>query len=168
MISKRAELYGRALFEAVSNQETLEELKQAEEFLKDKEILEFFLSFVVSLEEKKNLLGKIPLSKLFKNFLFLLLERKTISLISEIRNFYEDSLDEKHSRLKGEIKSPQSLREEEREQLEQIVGKFLKKKVELKEREDKSLIGGLYIKAGAYIFNDSLALHLKRFQTLGG
>ncbi len=52
--------------------------------------------------------------------------------------------------------------------IEKSVGSFFKKKVDLESRQDTNLMGGLYVKVGNYIFNDTLECHLKKFKSSGG
>lgn len=170
MISKRAETYGKAFFEISSSKAVLQSLKSFSEALNEKESLEFFNSFVISLEDKKK-----ALQASFKNegeeierFLFVLLENRALPLLPEIVQAYEKLLFEQQSCERGWVCSANPLSPQEKKELEHALGKFLNKKIDLEERTDKKTIAGFFVQVGDYVFNDTLQGHLNTFKKLGG
>ena len=170
MVSKRAEIYGRAFFDVLSNEETLNLLKSFSSSLKEEPFASFFNSSVVSLKNKKEVLQEIlgDQEPQLLNFFKLLLDKKTFSLLGEITLAYENLLNEKYSRIEGVVYSSETLSKDQVQNVEEAIGKVLKKKVRLQARKAQSVVAGLYVKIGGYIFNDTLINQFKKFQSLGG
>ncbi|MGI9548360.1 MAG: ATP synthase F1 subunit delta [Bdellovibrionales bacterium] len=170
MVSKRAEIYGRAFFDILSDEETLNLLKSFSMHLKEEPYKEFFNSSVVSLKNKKEVLQKVlpDQNPHLLNFFKLLLDKKTFSLLGEITLAYENLLNEKHSRIQGVVYSSETLSKDQVQNVEEAIGKILKKKARLQARKAQSVVAGLYVKIGGYIFNDTLINQFKKFQSLGG
>jgi len=169
MISKRAKTYGQALFEVESSELLLESLKVLEQVLKEQVLYDFFNSFVIPLKNKKEELKKVLKDHgHLQNFLFLLLDKKALSLLPEITQAYEQLLNEKLLRSQGVIYSSEDLSEPNKKQIEDRLSQFLKKKISLISKVDAHLIGGFRVKLKDYVFNDTLEFHLNKFQVSGG
>lgn len=170
MISKKSQNYGQALFECESSAELFKQLKALSDLFTEPETLDFFLSFTVSTENKKSLLNKSlkHSSSLLKNFFFVLLDNRTFSLLPQIVSVYQNLMEEKNNLCTGTIYSPYPVSEERKKEIEELLQKFFNKKLELNQKEDKSLIGGIYVKAGGYIFNSTVKQQLKHFKISGG
>lgn len=168
MAGKKSQVYAQALFELGSGEKLLKELENFSVLLMEKEILRFFCSFTVSKEDKKNLLKKIMKnsSPPLKNFFFVLLDNKAFSLLSEIVSSYKKLCDEKLNLIRGDLYSFQPL--PEKEELEKALSRFFNKSVKLNQKLDKTLIAGVYIRVGDYVFNSTVKEYLKQFRTLGG
>ncbi len=170
MVSKRSQIYGEALFECESSQELLTQLKELSNIFTQPEMLDFFLSFTVSKEDKKRLLKNSLKhgSPLLKSFFLVLLDNKAFSLLPQIVSSYQNLLEENNKICTGTIYSPQAVPEERKKEIEHLLEKFLHKKLVLNQKKDKSLVGGLYITAGGYIFDSTIKQQLKNFKTSGG
>ena len=169
-VSARAEVYARALFELTPTEETLKRLGVVEKGLADPFIQEFLKSPLISRAEKKKVLQSALRESppLERDFIFLLTDRNSASLLGEIKWMFQYLLDEKLERVRGEVTSSRPLSLEEKTALQENLEKLLKKQVILEEKISSEYIGGLYIKAGGLIFNDTLDFHLKTFQNTGG
>lgn len=172
MISKRAEIYSEALFSLQSEAVLLESLKVFSAVISEPPTSEFFNSSIIPVEDKKQILQEIlksgSSSKELKNFLFILLDKKAISLLPEITENYQKLFDEKNLIATGTIYSSQILSPEEKTRVEKSIEKFLNKKVDLQEKQDKSLIAGLYVKVAGYVIDDTIGSHLNKFKTFKG
>ena len=164
MISRRAEIYAQGLFALSPDKAVLDQLKELSLVFQSKE-KEFFLSPLISKKEKKQILSKSMknLPSLMKNFLFILIDRKALSLLPEITQAFRELLNESLGQVEGEVLSREPLSLAEKNQLEETLKPLFKKNLLLKQKA-KPFIGGLYIKAGDYIFNDTIQFHLKKFQ----
>ena len=164
MISKRAGIYAQGLFALAPEKTVLDQLQELSLALQAKE-KEFFLSPLIPKKEKKQILTQSMknLPSLIKNFLFILIDRKALSLLSEITKAFRELLNESLGQVEGEVFSKEPLSLEEKTQLEAALKPLFKKNLLLKQKT-KPFIGGLYIKAGDYIFNDTIQFHLKKFQ----
>lgn len=164
MISRRAKIYARALFElAAEKQAVLDQLKELAQAFKAPETRVFF-SPLISFEKKKAIiedsLKDLPGS--LKNFLFILIQRKALVLLPEIKDSFRELLNDSLGRLDGLLYSNRPLDEAEKTHLEKALEPFFKKTLRLKQTI-KPLVGGVYIKAGDYVFNDTISFHLKKF-----
>ena len=93
---------------------------------------------------------------------------KSFSLLSQIVSAYQKLMEDKNQLYSGTVFSPSLVSEEQKQQLEKSLQKFFNKKIELQLKEDKTLIGGLYIDVGGYIFNSTVKRQLKHFKSSGG
>ena len=91
-----------------------------------------------------------------------MVQRKALALLPEIKEAFGELLNESLGRLDGLLYSTRTQAEEEKHQLEKALEPFFKKTLRLKQIV-KPLIGGVYIKAGDYVFNDTVLFHLKKF-----
>ena len=169
-ISERAEVYARTLFELTSKEETLKHIQTIERALADSQVEDFLKSPLVSRKEKKEILKSVlkEVPDLERNFIFLLADRGVTDLLGEIGDMFRQLLNDKLSCVQGEVISSHPISSEEKASLEKGLEKHLKKKVSLEEKVSSKHIGGLYVKVGDFVFNDTLDFHLKTFQNTGG
>ena len=169
-VSGRAEVYARTLFELTPMEETLMRLKTIEKGLADPFVQEFLKSPLIPRAEKKKILQPAlrEFPPLERNFVFLLTDRNAVPLLEEIKEMFQYLLDEKFLRVRGEVTSPRPLSPEEKTTLQKSLEKHLKKQVILEEKLSSEHIGGLYVRVGGLVFNDTLDFHLKTFQNTGG
>ena len=169
-VSERAEVYARTLFELTPEEGTLERIQTIEKALAEPRLEEFLKSPLISRGEKKRILKFVlkGIPDLERNFIFLLADRGVTGLLDEIREMFQHLLNNKFSRVQGEVLSPHPLSSDEKALLEKGLEKHLKKKVYLEEKASSRNIGGLYIKVSDFVFNDTLGFHLKTFQSTGG
>ena len=170
MSFKKSKNYAQSLLEIDDSPEFLKSLQSLTELFADPKIQEFFRAQNIPISEKKALLKKnlkgIPDS--LKNFLFLLLDYKSFALLPKITKLYQEAFDERHKIYWAEVSSPQKLSEDQKKKLIQILSKFFNKKIELKEKQDKSLIAGLSVQAGDYLLSGNCFQQLQSFEKLGG
>ena len=170
MISKKSQTYGQALFECESSQELLYQLETLSRIFTQPEVLGFFLSFTVPMTDKKRLLDKsLKHSLLLLKFFFcVLLDNRAFSLLPQIVESYQKLMDEKDNICRGTLFSPYPVSEEQKRGLEKLLQKFFNKRIELHQKENKKLVGGLSIDVGGYVFDSTVKYQLERFQTSGG
>ena len=169
-ISKKSQNYGQALFESESSEQMLIQFKTLSKIFSQKEVLKFFCAFTISLEDKKKLLN-LSLKRIFpllKAFFFVLLENKAFFLLPQIVRVYEGLWEEKQGLCKGTVYSSSPLSQKQKKEIEALLQNFFNKKLELNQKEDKKLIGGIFVKVGNYIFNNTVKQDLKQFKNLGG
>lgn len=170
MISKRALVYAKSLFAISPEFSSLKELETFQAVLNEPLVFKFFDSPLIGFEKKRQILlndlGK-SFSPVLINFLSLLVERKLLFLFSEIKKAFENLLNEKENKLQGEVFSSTDLDSKQKSKLEVSLKSFFKKTIKLKDKKVPELIGGVYVRAGGYIFNDSLSFHLNKFKTQG-
>lgn len=165
MISKISQSYAQALFESEASEDISQQLKSLSSLFAEPETLNFFLSPTISQVEKIDLLQKSlkNASPLLKNFLFVVLDNKVFPLLSQIASAYQELLEEKDNVCTGTLYSPYPVSEEQKREIEETLQKFLNKKLVLQHEEDKSLIGGICVEAGGYVFDGSVKKQLSKF-----
>lgn len=169
MNSKKSQIYAQALFELESKRETFQALKELSDLFQPQRVLDFFLSFTIPKEDKKELLGQVLRQSpvLLKNFFYVLLDNKAFSLLPQIVSVYQNLLEDKEKVCTGFIYSPNPLLEKEKQDIEKVLEKFFNKKIDLEWKEDKSLIGGFYVQAGGFLFDSTVKQQLKQFKMKG-
>lgn len=135
-------------------------------FQEELEINLFFLSPAIPVEAKKQALKKVFNSLNYKglicSFLYLLLDKKKwhewSAVLKHLNNIKEESL----GFLPVEVESTSPLSDDLKEKLIQKLNRFLGKQVQVQEKLNPHLVGGIKIRAGGFVFDDSLSYHLKR------
>ena len=170
MVSRKSQIYGQALFECESSKELFSQLEVLSDIFTQQEVLDFFLSFTVPKEDKKRLLDlSLKHSRpLLKNFFCILLDNRAFSLLPQIVESYQKLMDEKNNICRGTVFSPYPVSKDQKRELENILQKFFNKRIELRQKENKKLVGGLFIDVGGYVFDSTVKYQLERFKTSGG
>ena len=170
MINELALRYGKAFFDLTQEQKSSEKVllemrALREAFESNGDVLEFFTSELVPLEQRSELLGKALGSKLSPTtlqFLSTLIENGRLGLFSGIAQAFEQIMDEVHGAVRGTVTSATAINPEERKKIEDQISKTTGKKVILHFEEDPSLVGGMVAQVGGWTFDDSLKSHLTR------
>ena len=147
----------------------LEELKQLNKNFSPKEVNSFFLSPAISLEQKKQVLKKLfnsfECNKLICSFLFLLLDKKRWREFSSILAYLINMENEMKGVTSVEVESVRAIDPELKEKLIKKLEQFFKKKISLKEKfSSTNLIGGIKIRSGGLVFDDTLLFHLTQME----
>lgn len=126
----------------------------------------FFYSPIFSkskrLKSMLEILSSIKSSKLFKNFLSVLILRNRESLLpliaKEFKYIYMDYIGE----IEIEVVSVLKLSEKNLNMIRENFSSYLKKKVKLNTKVDKKILGGLIIRLDSLIFDASLSSKLNQ------
>ncbi len=161
-----AKLYSEALFETVSDEEHevarwIYFFSLVEKVLSDRYIYNLLiLNPCLEIHQKVNiLLSLINLSKLPRyayNVVRLLIEKKRISLLSEIFEQFQILKDKKEGLFQILIISPFSLTEMEINNIIPLLEKRFQKRLKPKMILDQSLIGGICFKMGDQVLDFSI------------
>lgn len=164
MSIKKSRTYAEALLEL--DPSLIPALKSFSEVFTEKKIMDFFCARTISLKSKKNLMRSVLkfAPPELKNFFFILLDKGAFSLLPEIVSKGLAQADEKKGLHRGLLFSSHPLPDSEVRQIEETLMKFFNKKIELRQKEDKKLVGGFSIEVGGYRFNNTVGQDLKRFQ----
>ncbi len=168
IIAKR---YSRALF-AIGQEEGPEALKRYGEELgafsdlvsKEPLLLRIFKNPIIRIEDKKTLvsqlLGKIGVSQVFQNFCMLLAEKKRLSYILDIRNYYQKLLDVYQGVVRGRLVTAIEMEDGKKEHIRTSLEKKMAKKFILDFQVDKNILGGVVLKVGDKVYDASLKAQL--------
>ncbi|KAI3685432.1 hypothetical protein L6452_34674 [Arctium lappa] len=157
MADSAAESYATALAEVASSNKTLEataaDIEQVDKLFSDASVFNFFVSPIVTLDQKRELIDDITSSGRLQlhvcNFLNVLIESKRIDLIKEIVKEFEVV----YNKLTAtELAIVTSVVQLERQHLAQIAKQVQKltgaKNVRIKTAIDESLVAGFTIRYG--------------------
>lgn len=160
--------YGKALFEAtqdLNNMDVVEkELKELIQIFKDNpDFYEMLKSPVFPNEEKKSVLNKVfegKLSETILNFICVLIDKRRIGQFFGIIKAFEKCVDDENGVTSGTVLSAVEIPKTKITKLEKETGTLLKKKVELKNEIDPSLIGGVKIYIDGKLIDASIRRRL--------
>ena len=166
MIAKR---YAQALFELGKEENALDilqsELKAVVEILKSQADLQKIIYHPqISSEEKKEIWSQLLSGKanqLTINFIFLVTDRKREEFLVEISEEFDNLIRaEKHITV-AQVTTAVEIRDEQKEKLRvkllEVTGK---EQIELDTKVDPAIIGGVIVKIGNTLIDDSIAKHL--------
>jgi len=168
---KKSAVYAKVLFEEDSSLDFLKKLKAyIKIFTEDLSVFSFFNSPLISFEEKTGVLDQAlkQAPALLKSFFKVLLKNKSFFLLSEIQENFQELWNDKNKLCPALVFRSQALTEREKADLKDSLKNFFNKKIVLQEKEDKSLIAGLKVFAGGYIFKGNTSHFLKKFKQSGG
>ncbi len=105
---------------------------------------------------------KGQLSKEGENFVRLLIENGRLSLVSHIREIFEAYRAEDEGYIEANVKSAFPLSKASQDALAKTLEKHLNREVHLHVEEDKSLIGGVLVRAGNTVIDASVSGQLQK------
>lgn len=170
MINELALRYGKAFYDLTQEQKASEKVllemrALREAFEKNADILEFFTSELIPLEQRVALFEKGLGSKLSPTtvqFVSTLVENGRLNLFSGVAQAFEQFMDDAGGMVRGTVTSAKPINPDERKKIEDQISKTTGKKVILHFEEDPSLVGGMVAQVGGWTFDDSLKSHLTR------
>ena len=167
-----AERYTKALWEISEERNEVEkfskELSEVTDIIsQNPDIESFFVSPIIKIEDKKEILQKSFKEKVDEeiyNFLCLLLDKNRIFLLSSIRNLFEQKVAEKQNILNVEAKTVIPLDENMKAQLSGKLEKITGKHINIINITDESIIGGVVLRFGSNVIDGSIQTQLKSIQ----
>jgi F-type H+-transporting ATPase subunit delta len=146
---------------ALSPQDAVAQLRSFETVLQSSlELQNALTTPAVPGSRKKAVVGRLvdllKLSRIARNFLFVLIDHRRITSLSEIIHSFEQIIDERMGFARAEVTSARELTEPQttalNAQLEQLTGKRIKMRFTV----DESLIGGVVARIGSTVYDGSL------------
>lgn len=163
-----AHKYAEALAELRQGETVIEDLEKVRDtFLESKELTSFFSNPSYQEEDKAKVLKKIFESKVQKevlNTLLLLLEKRRINLAPLLAANYKEIFYAKENIELAEISSATKLSDTELNEIKAQLEASFKKKVELSNSVDESLIAGLKIQISDKVIDSSLKTKIKQLK----
>ncbi len=102
------------------------------------------------------LAGPLGLSPLIRNFLFVLTDHRRIDQISQIREAFEQFLDEQRGFVRASIVSAQPMDEDEARLLEKKLAQLTGKMIHAQYKVDDALVGGVVARIGSTVYDGSV------------
>lgn len=164
-----ASRYANALLElAIENNKVVEyqnQMKFVYSVIKENpNLVDFFKCYTIENKDKKELINKIFKDEFFieiLHFMFLLIDKKRINYIERICKEFNSACNENRGVLEGIIYTIDELSESQIKKIEDNVSLKMKRKVELTNSIDPSIIGGIKIVVNDTVFDNSVANRLK-------
>ena len=166
-----AEVYARSLFEVAKEHDVLDrvhdELGEFAEALSDNRSLQVFLfSPYFSSEEKRQGVSKIvsDADERFENFLELLAERHRMPALFRIKREFDALWAEEHKLLAVTVTSAVELDEGLAEDIAKRIQEQTGRTVELSSNVDPDVLGGLMVRVGNMVLDDTVRNKLERLR----
>ena len=165
--------YARALVDSVvapaaglDPKQTLAELRTFSVMVRDSlELRNVLLSPAVSITKKRAVVARfaeaLPLSRLVRNFLYVVIDRRRTDILPEIADAFELALDERMGIIRAEVKSASSLTEAQQSELQQQLSRVSGKQVRCDFSIDPALIGGVTARIGSTLYDGSVRTQLQ-------
>ncbi len=164
-----ASRYAAALVSLAKEEQKLEQYKIAvlsmkEVFDSNPEVLKYLKSCFVKAEEKYNLVEDLTKEfdlKNFTNFMKLLVEKHKIYLFKDIVSEITKGINFELDIYEGFVYSTEPLENSKIDEISQVISQKIGKKVELKNRLDSRLIGGVKVVVHDHVFDGSIKYKLE-------
>ncbi|MBU5427836.1 F0F1 ATP synthase subunit delta [Tissierella pigra] len=146
--------YALALFEAGLDMDRNNEFNKELDFLKavfesEAKLLQIFNHPRISKSEKKSLIDNIFKGKLSEemiNFLYIIVDKRREGFILDIIEKYKEIFNEHENILNVVAITAIPMKESSKEKLKSVLSSRLNKKVELSNKVDKTVIGGVLLR----------------------
>ena len=117
----------------------------------------------------KDVVSKVGISEYTMNFLNILLDKDRFVFLADIRDTYEQILDETSGRVRAFITSATELDETQLERIAKTLSDVVKKEVDVDVTIEPSLIGGVIAEVEGMVYDGSVKTELSRLkQSLKG
>ncbi|MCX7982561.1 MAG: ATP synthase F1 subunit delta [Syntrophales bacterium] len=172
-----AKRYAQAFFEIAEEEKKLEdyytELHSICNLIEGSNELKGFLANpIVEQKDKKKIietiLEKVKPSPITANFIRLLTDKQRIVIFKDIVDAYREKMDEALGILRVQVKTAFPLTPEWEEKLRKHLMQSTGKRVLMDVVEDKALLGGLVVKIGDLVYDNSIKTQLNNIRNLLG
>ncbi|EAG5954111.1 F0F1 ATP synthase subunit delta [Listeria monocytogenes] len=171
-MSKDLEVAGRyanALFQVAQDKDLVdvfsEELTELKAALKaNEDFVKLLENPTFTTEQKKNLASAVfeKINPTLRDFIYLLIDRSREDYLSVIADVYQKRVNDLNGVADADVYSVVPLSEQELTALSRVFAtKMNKTKLNIQNHIDKSLLGGVKVVIGTYIYDDSLKTKLK-------
>jgi F-type H+-transporting ATPase subunit delta len=146
---------------AVDPKNLLGELRGFEKVLADSaELRNALTTPSVAPARKRAVIGgigdKLGISRIARNFLFVLTDHRRIAMLSEVLESFDLLLDERLGFTRAEISSAQELNQGQRDSVSHEFEQLTGKKVRMRFSVDHALLGGLVARIGSTVYDGSV------------
>ena len=162
-----ASVYARSLFEVAQEQGKLDDVRDqlgdfADVLDGNQEMQVFFFSPYFSTPEKEEGLEKVVsgAEPIVDNFLRLLIEKHRMPTVFAVRRAFDELWRQENQLLPVEITSAIELDRKTVKQIGDRIGEETGQKIELSERVDPDILGGLVVRVGNSIIDSSIRSRL--------
>jgi F-type H+-transporting ATPase subunit delta len=146
--------------------QALAELRMFGAMVRESEELQHvLLSPAVSITKKRAVIARfaaaVPFSRLVRNFLYLVIDRRRTGILTDIADAFELALDERMGIIRAEVKSASALTDTQQSELQQQLSRVSGKQVRCEFSIDPNLIGGVTARIGSTVYDGSVRTQLQ-------
>ena len=162
--------YAEALFELARDEKKVEEwreeLRQAAERLGQEDVSVALNNPRVSMSDRVKLALQLldDVSPQVRNLARLLVERRRLSIVPAVLQRYDELVDEASGTVRAEVTAAVPVDERLEEKIASELRRHLGHEVETEIRQDDSLIGGLVIRIGDRVIDNSIRTRLQQLR----
>lgn len=144
------------------------ELRSFESALRSPELRNALITPAVPPARKRAVIGRVAdilkLSRVTRNFLFVLIDHRRIAGFSDVVNAFEQILDERLGFARAQVASARDLPEQQRTALTAALEKTSGKRIRAQFAVDPSLIGGVVARIGSTVYDGSVRGQLQALE----
>jgi F-type H+-transporting ATPase subunit delta len=107
---------------------------------------------------------RLNMSQPVRNFIAVLINHDRMEALDEVLADFRSEMNTRLNIAEVEVTSARRLDEDERRSLEAQIGEMTKSAISAKFREDSSLVGGVIVKVGSTVYDDSVRGRLNRLK----
>jgi len=166
-----AKRYAKALFEIGVENKKLKVFEKELSSFNDLVLsgsLEFLSNPVFSTEEKKMVVEKVAkkekTSNEFIRFLDIVVEEKRTGAIPEIYDYFKKCVNEHEGKENASVYSAVKMSVSQVDSLKKVLSKVRGKNIVIENIVDESLVGGLKVKIGSFIYDGSVKGFINKFR----
>jgi F-type H+-transporting ATPase subunit delta len=181
MASAVANRYARALVDVVlapgsplKPEDAVAQLRAVEQMITGSwELKNALQTPAIQTSKKRAVVGKLmdqlQVSGFVRNFIFVIIDRRRIGIINEIRGAFELLLDERLGFVRAEVASASVLDDQRKSNLETELSRLTGKRMRLHFAVDAELLGGVVARIGSTMYDGSVRGQLQQLRkTLTG
>ncbi len=171
--TETAERYSRALFEVSLESNELDKIESDVKnfqtvFLSSEEFKNFIQDPTQSIKNQNNVINllsdKLDFSKNFKNFLFLLIDKRIIFFSKKISESFLRLCSKKRGEIKASLISSKALSQSELDKFSKELSETMGSTMKFDYKLDEDLIGGLKLQLGSFMIDTSIKSKLEKYK----
>jgi F-type H+-transporting ATPase subunit delta len=176
MASAAANRYAKALVDvvmapgsALKPEDAVQQLRAIEQTIaRSGELQNALMTPAIQNSRKRGVMGRIAdhlgVSKLIRNFIFVVIDHRRIGIIGEIREAFELLLDERLGFVRAEVSTAAPLDQKRSSELESELSELTGKRMRLNFSVDPALIGGVVARIGSTVYDGSVRGQLQQLR----
>jgi F-type H+-transporting ATPase subunit delta len=103
-------------------------------------------------------------SPMIRNFVYVLIDHRRVAMIGEIREAFEQHLDERRGFVRAEVTSAERLDASKSSQMESALSRLTGKRMRLRFAVDAELLGGATARIGSTVYDGSVRGQLRQLK----
>jgi len=112
----------------------------------------------------EKLAARIGVSKIIRNFLFVMVDNQRTSLLPDILKAFQDVIRQRQGVAEAEVSSAANLNDTQKRQLLQTLERLTGKKIQATYELEPGLLGGAVVRIGDTIYDGSLRSRLNELR----